>query len=109
MLRAPLEPHGLELHPTEDEGAPVLSALDASSWNEARLIAEQELQQAAACDCCPSLHDHVTARVGSVLFLDDDPRRLMAMFHDDSVTLRQLAAVIVAYGRPRYELYPHVV
>lgn len=88
---------------------PALAILEADDFAEARLLARLELERAHPCDCCASLHDHIVAHLGSVLFLDDDPRHLAASFIGaaSAPSLRQLAAAIVLYGRPRVDLYPH--
>lgn len=107
MLRAPLAPHGPEIHPSPSERPPAFDVLDVDDAAEARLVARLELERAPSCGCCTSLHDHIVAELGSVLFLDDDPRQLAASFGDGAPSLRQLAAAIVLYGRPRVDLYPH--
>jgi hypothetical protein len=107
MLRAPVAAVGPEIHPTPSERFPALDILEASSLAEARLIARLVLERAPPCGCCASLLAHLVDRLGSVLFLDDDPRRLAASFPGGVPSLRQIAAVIVLYGRPRIDLFPH--
>lgn len=108
MLRAPIAPSGPEVHPTPDERPPALDVLEVDSLTEGRLVARLELERAdGSCGCCRSLSEHIVAHLGSVLFLDDDPHVLAASFPGGAPTVRQLAAAIVLYGRPRLDLYPH--
>ncbi len=67
------------------------------------------LATAASCSCCGSLHRHIFLRLGSTLFLDDDPHRLMQVFTPAErafITPQALAAYIVLTGRERVELFP---
>ena len=107
MLRAPIPAIGPEIHPAPSERPAALDILEASDLAEGRLIARLEVERAPPCGCCASLHAHVVDRLGSVLFLDDDPRQLARSFSGGVPSLRQLAAAIVLYGRPRLDLYPH--
>ncbi|NTX05714.1 hypothetical protein [Myxococcus sp. CA040A] len=71
---------------------------------EARVRAEHALDGARRCPCCRGLLEHVYDRLGSTLFLDDDPELLARAFDDDerdAFTARVLAACIVLSGRER--------
>lgn len=78
--------------------------LGAEGLVDARRRAGQALERAWRCDCCRSLLAHVFERVGSTLFLDDDPELLAQAFEDserDRFSARVLAACIVMVGRER--------
>jgi hypothetical protein len=78
--------------------------LGAEGLVEARRRAGHALEQAWRCDCCSSLLAHIFERVGSTLFLDDDPEQLAQAFEDrerDRFSARVLAACIVLAGRER--------
>jgi hypothetical protein len=81
-----------------------LEVLGVSSLGQARRRATQVLSDALRCPCCQGLLAHLFDRVGSTLFLDDDPSALACAFEpnerDDSA-MRVLAACIVLSGRPR--------
>ncbi|MCP3166110.1 hypothetical protein [Myxococcus qinghaiensis] len=71
---------------------------------EARARAEHALSGARRCSCCRGVLEHVYDRLGSTLFLDDDPEQLARAFDDDerdAFTARVLAACIVLSGRER--------
>jgi hypothetical protein len=66
--------------------------------------AERELASARRCSCCANALAHLRDRLGSTLFLDDDPEQLASAFPPDErdrFTPRLLAACILLYGRPR--------
>lgn len=78
--------------------------LGARDLRDARRRAQAILRGRPPCRCCASPSAHVFDRVGSTLFLDDDPAKLAQAFDpderdEDTVTI--LAAAIVTYGRPR--------
>lgn len=84
-------------------GTPVM---DAST---ARRLAVRTLAQAPCCSCCDSLIHHVYLRIGSTLFFDDEPSKLLSSFSAAErafVTPQVLAACIVLNGRERVELNP---
>lgn len=88
----------------EAEAQEALRALGASTLREAQLRADRELQHARACPCCARLLAHLFERVGSTLYLDDDPRELARAFEAgerDGFAQRVLAACIVLFGRER--------
>jgi hypothetical protein len=72
--------------------------------SDARREAAQTLKHARRCECCRSLLDHLFDRLGSTLFLDDDPEELALAFDEterDRFSPRVLAACIVLAGRER--------
>ncbi|MDB4971278.1 MAG: hypothetical protein JWN44_6967 [Myxococcales bacterium] len=76
----------------------------AHTMDDALGQAAHELAAARRCACCSSALAHLRDRLGSTLFLDDDPALLAAAFplHErDRFTPRLLAACILLYGRPR--------
>jgi hypothetical protein len=78
--------------------------LGAQGLGEARLHAAAELVKAGRCPCCRSLLGHLHERLGSTLFLDDDPEVLAQAFAEeerDGFSARVLAACIVLVGRER--------
>ena len=80
------------------------SLLGGRDFTEAWQLAEQELGRARRCSCCASLLAHVYDRLGSDLFLDDDPEQLMLAFEEtdrDRFSATVLAACIVTAGRMR--------
>lgn len=107
-LRAPVLP--------ADRGAaPLRRSTGSSATPTAELLraaqraARLELQEARGCGCCAGPFEHLSACLGSTVFLDEDPRRLWAGLtpQDRSVvSLRVLAAYVVLVGRPREELFP---
>jgi hypothetical protein len=83
--------------------------LGARNLAEAWTLAEQQLARARRCGCCTSLLAHVFDRLGTDLFLDDDPEQLLQAFDEsdrDRFSPRVLAAAIVTSGRPRVRLSP---
>ncbi|MCP3063260.1 hypothetical protein LXT21_31230 [Myxococcus sp. K38C18041901] len=71
---------------------------------EARERAEHALRGARRCSCCRALLEHLHDRIGSTLFLDDDPEQLACAFdaqERDGFAARVLAACIVLSGRER--------
>jgi len=71
---------------------------------DARVQAAHALAGARRCTCCRDMLEHLYERVGSTLFLDDDPEQLAQSFEDgerDGFTARVLAACIVLSGRER--------
>jgi hypothetical protein len=98
----------LGLGPRAEEPPPrcvkALNALHVASMSEARRRADRVLTKARRCPCCSSLLSHVFDRVGSTLFIDDDPRALKSAFTPtecDSFSEQVLAALIVLQGRQR--------
>ncbi|MBU8900943.1 hypothetical protein DRW03_19610 [Corallococcus sp. H22C18031201] len=78
--------------------------LGAQELSTARRRASHALEGARQCACCRSLLDHLYDRVGSTLFLDDDPEVLAQAFDDgerDRFSPKVLAACIVLAGRER--------
>lgn len=86
------------------------TAAPPSSWlTAARRAAIRELSCVSLCGCCDSLLHHVQQRLGSTLFLDEDPTRLLDSFplvERAFITPRVLAACILLTGRERSDLYP---
>jgi hypothetical protein len=83
-----------------------LRFLDAKTLSGARRHAGRVLSDALRCPCCQQLLGHVFDRLGSTLFLDDDPEQLQCAFEveeRDMFAPRVLAACIVLSGRPRIE------
>ncbi|WP_223640036.1 hypothetical protein [Corallococcus sp. EGB] len=78
--------------------------LGARGLEDARRQGARALEKAWRCTCCRGLLAHVFERVGSTLFLDDDPEVLAQAFEDserDRFSARVLAACIVLVGRER--------
>jgi hypothetical protein len=78
--------------------------LGARHLPEARHRAEHTLKGARRCACCTSMLTHVFDRLGSTLFLDDDPETLAQAFDEserDRFSPQVLAACIVLSGRER--------
>ncbi len=93
----------------EDQTPEPASSPPSSLLEEGRRAAWQELAAAARCGCCGSLVDHVFQRVGSTLFLDEDPLLLLEMFSEAErafITPRVIAACILLTGRERVDVYP---
>jgi hypothetical protein len=87
-----------------DAGLKAVRLLGARHLPEARHRAEHTLKGARRCACCASLLTHVFDRVGSTLFLDDDPETLAQALEEserDQFSPRVLAACIVLLGRAR--------
>jgi len=86
------------------------TAAPPSSWlRAARRAAIRELSCVSLCGCCDSLLHHVQQRVGSTLFLDEDPVRLLEMFSPAErafITPQVMAACILLTGRERSDLHP---
>jgi hypothetical protein len=83
-------------------------ALGADNLTHARSLAETELARGPRCGCCLTPQIHLTRFVGSTLFLDDDPTKLLAAFPRDArgqFTTRLIAACIVLFGRARVSLF----
>jgi hypothetical protein len=81
-----------------------LRLLGAERWGEARLRAVAALAAAFRCPCCSRLLSHLRERIGSTLFVDDDPESLAQAFmadERDHDSARVLAACIVLAGRER--------
>jgi len=98
----------LGIEPTNEEPPSIcrraLDALHAHSLSEGRRRARLVLAKAHRCACCQGLLDHVFDRIGSTLFIDDDPRSLAAAFpanERDADCQEVLAALILLRGRPR--------
>jgi hypothetical protein len=86
-----------------------LHFLNSKTLGEARRRASQVLSDALRCPRCQKLLGHVFDRLGSTLFLDDDPRQLECAFDQgdrDEFSARVLAACIVLSGRARVEALP---
>jgi hypothetical protein len=83
-----------------------LHLLESKSLAEARRRASKVLSDALRCPRCQKLLGHVFDRIGSTLFLDDDPSQLECAFDPserDAFAARVLAACIVLSGRPRVQ------
>jgi hypothetical protein len=81
-----------------------LMALGAGSPQQGAAAARSVLARAPRCGCCRSHWEHLAKYVGSLLFLDDDPRRLAeAVPRSERTpwTERLFAACIVLHGRAR--------
>lgn len=101
------EPDEPRLGSTDSEISRAYATLGARDLAEAWLLAQRELARARRCGCCSSLLAHVYDRLGSNLFLDDDPLQLAQAFDQgdrDRFTPRVLASCIVVSGRPRVDL-----
>jgi hypothetical protein len=100
-VEEPPEPSSQDQEP---RGLRALVILRAHDLPEARARALIELLSAGRCQRCRSVLAHLYDRVGSTLFVDDDPDALARMFEPcerDGETSRLLAACIVLGGRPR--------
>ena len=89
---------------TADEEPPARRWFGGHTLEDAVRQARIELASARACPCCATLLAHVHERIGSTLFLDDDPVQLAAAFdatERDVFTPRVLAACVLLYGRAR--------
>jgi hypothetical protein len=78
--------------------------LDASTLTDARCQAKRRLAAARRCPRCSSLLDHVFDRLGTDVFLEDDPDALAQAFEScdcDASTPLVLAAYVVLKGRHR--------
>ena len=78
--------------------------LGAQDFDSAWRLAERELARARRCTCCVSLLAHVYDRIGSDLFLDDDPEQLVLAFNEserDQFSVFVIAACVVVSGRIR--------
>jgi hypothetical protein len=87
-----------------DDTLKAVRCLQAHGLPDARREARHVLERARRCTCCTSLLSHLYERLGSTLFLDDDPMALARAFEDaerDSDSARVLAACIVLSGRAR--------
>ena len=83
-----------------------LHLLGSKSLGAARRRASKVLSDALCCPRCQKLLGHVFDKLGSTLFLDDDPAALECAFDPserDAFAARVLAACIVLSGRPRVE------
>ncbi|GMT97569.1 hypothetical protein KH5H1_16880 [Corallococcus caeni] len=89
----------------QEEGSlKAVRMLGAQGLEDARRQGARALEKAWRCTCCRGLLAHVFERVGSTLFLDDDPEVLAQSFDDserDPFSARVLAACIVMVGRER--------
>jgi hypothetical protein len=84
--------------------AKAFEVLGVTSLRQAKKRATEVLSDALRCPCCQGLLAHLFDRVGSTLFLDDDPSVLERCFEPgerDGSAARVLAACIVLSGRPR--------
>jgi hypothetical protein len=84
--------------------SPAMRTLEAADAIAARLLARGVLKRARQCDCCRNLLNHVFDRLGSTLFLDDDPAQLILAFEPDErdqLSPQVMAACIVLSGRER--------
>ena len=105
VMNALLTLLGLEPKPEEPpQCLKALNVLNADSLPDARKRAHRVLTKAQRCPCCSTLLGHVYDRLGSTLFIDDDPRALVSAFDAtdrDPFSQQVLAALIVLRGRPR--------
>lgn len=88
----------------EEGSLKAVRMLGARGLEDARRQGARALEKAWRCTCCRGLLAHVFERVGSTLFLDDDPEVLAQAFDDserDRFSARVLAACIVMVGRER--------
>jgi hypothetical protein len=98
------DPHERRFSREVPEQPKAFSLLGARDFREAWQLAERELERARKCGCCATLLAHVYDRLGSDLFLDDDPGTLVRAFDAsdrDPFSERVLAARIVTSGRMR--------
>jgi hypothetical protein len=101
------DPHEPRLRAVDTDLPKAYAILGARELSEAWVLAQRELARARKCECCASLLAHVYDRIGSDLFLDDDPAQLAGAFDigdRDRFTPRVLASCIVVSGRPRIAL-----
>jgi hypothetical protein len=78
--------------------------LKADDREEARRHARSVLKVASRWDHSRALLSHLFDRLGSTLFVDDDPEELVLAFEPDerdSLSTRTLAACVVLFGRER--------
>lgn len=83
---------------------PALRFFPARTLEQARGAALPLLGGPPACVCCPDVLGHVRCRIGSTLFLDDDPQQLWSMFpvlERERFSPELLAACILVVGRER--------
>ncbi|QSQ11800.1 hypothetical protein [Myxococcus landrumensis] len=96
--------HGEAAPPPCEAPLKAVRMLGVERLADARTRAEHALDGARRCSCCRGLLEHLYDRLGSTLFLDDDPEQLARAFEDDErdrFTPRVLAACIVLAGRAR--------
>ena len=92
------------IHPPRQLGGQAFLYLDATSFEEARQSALRVLELAADCPRCKRVLHQLHERIGSTLFLDDDPRLLARAFDAadrEGCAQSVLAACIVLFGRAR--------
>lgn len=92
--------------PARAPRAVAVRAEEELSW--AIRAARVELACAPRCRCCPDLLGHLRLRVGSTLFLDDDPAQLALAFPTDeraAYSPRLLAACVLVHGRRRVSVF----
>jgi hypothetical protein len=88
----------------DEEACPARRYFQGHTHEAALREAEGVLAEARPCRCCRSAVAHLFDRIGSTLFLDDDPVELAGRFDPDerdAFTPRVLAACILLRGRPR--------
>ncbi|WP_338872250.1 hypothetical protein [Myxococcus stipitatus] len=96
--------HGQAAPPPCEAPLKAVRMLGVERLADARTRAEHALDGARRCTCCRGLLEHLYDRLGSTLFLDDDPEQLARAFDDserDRFAPRVLAACIVLAGRER--------
>jgi len=81
-----------------------LRHFNATALAEALPAARELISGVVHCPRCSRVLSQRFDRLGSTLFYDDDPRKLIQAFDrldHDACTLRLLAACIIVYGRDR--------
>jgi hypothetical protein len=92
---------------SSSEQLKAVQMLNATTLTNARRAARRELSAAKRCPRCASLLRHMFDRMGSDVFLEDDPNALAQAFEScdcDESTPRVLAAYVVLKGRHRVTL-----
>jgi hypothetical protein len=87
-----------------DVRSKAIRLLEATDLEDARSQARRVLDLAERCRCCRGLLAHLFDRLGSTLFLDDDPHQLALAFEPeerDRFSAQVLSACIVLSGRER--------
>ncbi len=89
-----------------EQAQKALAELECDSYDLGRLVARQLLHR-RACAACRAALALLAERVGSTLFLDDDPEQLLHALPADircDCVRRTLAACVLDRGRRRVEV-----